>query len=77
MAVPKRTINAPTGVIREEMPSQAASPTIPAREMVAIEIKKIRPPTTTFGWARGNLIFERRKAKERKTKGKKMVVQEK
>lgn len=75
--VPKRTMNAPAGVISWETPPQAVLPITPACPMVAKEIKKRMLPTTTFGWERGIFILESMKAKERKMKGRKIVAQEK
>jgi len=74
--IPKRTMNAPILVIKEATPSQASLPRLPALPRVAIEIKKSKDPTRTFGWLKGILILERRKARERKTNGKNIVAQE-
>ena len=74
--VPSKTMKAPTEVIKEETPSQASLPTLPALPRVAIEIKKRSDPTKTLGWLKKNFIFESKKANERKIKGKNAAAQE-
>jgi len=75
--VPKKIINAPILVIKAATPSQAFVPNTPAFVKLAIETKKRRIPTITFGWLRGPFNFETKKEKERKIKGRKTTVQEK
>jgi len=75
--VPKRRIKAPTPVTKVATPFQALFPKIPAFVMVAKEIKKSRLPITTLGWPSGILNFETKKAKDKKIKGRNIVVQEK
>ncbi len=75
--VPRSTMNAPAGVIREIAPPQASLPASPALPKVTMETKNKSIPITTLGWPRGFLILDTSSAKERKIKGRKKVAQEK
>jgi hypothetical protein len=74
--VPKRTIKAPTDVIRVATPSQEYLPKVPALVIANVDIKNRRLPTKTFGWAKGVLSLVKRKPADNKTNGKNIVVHE-
>ena len=75
--IPKNIITAPTGVTKVETPSQKTRPSLPDLPRPARD-KKIRlEPTITLGSESGILIFDRRNAKDRKTKGRNIVAKPK
>jgi hypothetical protein len=77
MLVPRRTIKAPTPVIKVATPFHASRPVSPDWVIVAREIAKRRLPITTFGCPNGVLNFDTKNAKDRNIKGRKMVDQPK